>query len=259
MLILVNSQLHFQPLKTTNSQQPLFIYLPGLDGTGKLLHTQVSIWQNFDVRCLCIPRDDVSDWKMLTAKVIQLIRKELKNNHDRQVYICGESFGGCLALKLIEVAPELCNYLILINAASSFRKRPWLNFGGTLTQIMPNFIYAYSTLILLPFLAKLELLKSSVRRDLLTVMQSLPSNIVSWRISLLEKFTLNCHQLQQFANPVLIIASEMDQILPSVEESQQLNNIFPNTKTFILAGSGHSCLLEKDVNLWKILQESNFF
>lgn len=253
MLNSFHSQIHFQPVKATNPEQPLFIYLPGMDGTGMLFHTQVSIWKYFDVRCLSIPKNDFSDWQTLTKKVLNLILNELKTNSQRNIFLCGESFGGCLALKLVETAPNLFKKLILVNPASSFKQRPWLNLGGSFTQFMPDFVYFNSTLILLPFLANLSKLKKGDRQELLKAMQSIPSKIVSWRVSLLENFTLNENKLNSFKNQVLIIASLEDQILPSIEEAKRLSKIFINKRIVILPNSGHSCLLEKDINLFKII------
>lgn len=252
------TSLHFHPTVSNNSQQPLFIYLPGMDCTGKLLHTQISLWKHFDVRCLSIPHNDMNDWETLAIKVVNLIKNEWNHHHSRQIYLCGESFGGCLALKLIEIAPQLFSRLILINPASSFNQRPWLNLGSSLTHIMPDFVYINSTLFLLPFLGNLARIKSNVRKDLLKAMQSIPPKIVAWRISLLEKFKVNEIKLTKFSAPVLIVASGADQILPSIYEAKRLNKIFAYTNTFVLPDSGHSCLLEKGVNLYHILKQFDF-
>lgn len=229
-----------------------------MDGTGKLLHNQFCLWNNFEVRCLSIPSDDYSNWLNLTEKVILLIQQELNNNHFDHVYLCGESFGGCLALKLIENQPSLFDRLILINPASSFQKRSWLNLGSVITQVIPDFIYFNSTSILLPFLAKLERIKPHLHQDLLTAMQSISPKTVSWRISLLNQFNVINFKLRNFTRPVLIIASALDDILPSTEEASRLSLLFPNTQLKILPFSGHSCLLEKDINLYEILKQFNF-
>ena len=46
-------------------------------------------------------------------------------------------------------------------------------------------------------------------------------------------------------------------LLPSVQEAQRLINIFPHGKISILPNSGHACLLEKDINLYQIIQDSD--
>jgi pimeloyl-ACP methyl ester carboxylesterase len=244
----------FLPHKTTNNHKPIFIYLPGMDGSGKLLKSQKGIWENFDVRCVAIPPSHGMQWQDLTRQLMILISPLLKEN--REIYLCGESFGACLAMKLMENIPNLFTKVILINSASAFYQRPWLNLGSYLTQMMPDFVYQGSTLILLPFLAKLEALNLRDRQRLLAVMASLPPTIVSWRINLLEKFSLNQDKLNQYKKEVLIIASGEDKLLPSLNEAKRLQTIFSQSKINLLPESGHCCLLEKQVDLLRVI-ESN--
>ncbi len=225
-----------------------------MDGSGRLFHSQKKIWHNFDVRCLSLSPVYGVSWQKLTQQLTNLIQGELRINGNRQVYLCGESFGACLALKLIETTPNLCNGVILVNSASAFEQRQWLNLGSYITQIMPSLIYQGATHLLLPFLAKLEVINIRERKRLLKVMQSLPPLIVSWRINLLQNFQANFERLNQFSQPVLILASDEDKILPSVEEAQKLKQIFSQSKVSILTQSGHCCLLEDNIDLYNIIQ-----
>jgi len=60
-------------------EYPLFVFLPGMDGTGRLLHRQTpSLQKTFDIRCLAIPPDDLTDWDAMAKQVIALIEAELK-------------------------------------------------------------------------------------------------------------------------------------------------------------------------------------
>jgi pimeloyl-ACP methyl ester carboxylesterase len=77
----------------------------------------------FDVRCLAIPRDDLTSWDVLTENVLDLIQAELENPQ-RSVYLCGESFGGCLAMKVAIASPHLFKRIIFVNTASAFGRRP---------------------------------------------------------------------------------------------------------------------------------------
>ncbi|HEY9297195.1 MAG TPA: alpha/beta hydrolase, partial [Phormidium sp.] len=133
---------------------PLFIFLPGMDGSGQLLRCQTaSLEKNFDIRCLAIPPNDLTDWDGLTAQVIDLIEVELGKNRHRSVYLCGESFGGCLAMKVAVKAPWLFEKIILVNPASSISRRPWMYLGIPLTQWVPGSFYHLGSLIGLPVLA----------------------------------------------------------------------------------------------------------
>lgn len=223
-----------------------------MDGSGKLLRNQKEIWNNFDVRCVALPPYYGIQWQDLTQQLITLISPLLKQ--DREIYLCGESFGACLAMKLMENLSTPLTKVILINSASAFNQRPWLNLGSYITQVMPDFVYKSSTLILLPFLAKLEALNLRERRRLLAVMASLPPSIVSWRINLLENFFVNQDKLNQYKNEVLIVASGEDKLLPSFEEATRLHNIFTNSNINLLPDSGHCCLLEKQVDLLTVIK-----
>jgi pimeloyl-ACP methyl ester carboxylesterase len=212
----------------------------------------------FSIRCLVIPSDDQSDWVTLVKNTIVLIQKELASHPHSSVYLCGESFGGCLAIKVALAAPHLIEKMILVNPASSFRKRPLLKWGVELNQWLPNFIYQSSTVVFLSFLASLNRMKIRDSQALLHAMQSLPKEVVSWRLSLLRDFEINPEILKGLKQSILLLASQEDKLLPSVEESQELVNCFPNSSLTILPESGHACLLEKDINLLKVLEENNF-
>ena len=245
--------------KTIHSDYPLFIYLPGMDGSGQLLQTQTDgLELGFDVRCLAIPRDDLTDWNELTSSVLKLIHAEIANTPQRPIYLCGESFGGCLAQKVAIAAPNLFKCIILLNPASSFRIRPFFNWGSQFTELVPNFFYDIGAIGLLPFLASLQRMSSGDRQELLKAMRSVPPETIRWRISLLREFYIDEYKLSKLTQPILLIAGANDRLLPSTAEALRLGNIFPNAKILVLPESGHACLLEKDINLYEIMRQNDF-
>ncbi len=248
-------------LSTTRLQPeyPLFVFLPGMDGTGQLLRWQTADLEvAFDVRCLAIPADDLSSWDALTTKVIDLICQEQEKNPHRSVYLCGESFGGCLAMKVAIAAPQMFHRLILVNPASSLAHNPWLRWGAQLTDLVPLGLYGVGSTGLLPFLTALHRIPPEVRQEVARVLQSLPAATDRWRLSLLREFDVNQTQLHRLSQPVLLIASAHDRLLPSVNEAKYLINTFPHAQMTVLPESGHACLLEAEVDLYKIMQAENF-
>ncbi|MEA5580537.1 alpha/beta hydrolase [Nodularia harveyana UHCC-0300] len=240
-------------------EHPLFVYLPGLDGTGELLRSQTAgLEVGFDVRCLAIPRQDLSNWDVLSNNVLDLIHGELEKTSQRPVYLCGESFGGCLAMKVATQAPQLFKRVILINPASAFQLRPWLTWTSQLTNFVPEYFYEVGALGLLPFLGSLSRIPRHLRHELLKAMRSVPPATVNWRLSLLKEFSVTEAQLRQLNQAVLLIAGAGDRLLPSVNEAKRLVNILPNPQVAILPESGHACLLENQIDLYEILQEQNF-
>ncbi|NJM49327.1 MAG: alpha/beta hydrolase [Alkalinema sp. RU_4_3] len=251
---------HFLPPQNPQPQAPLFIYLPGMDGTGKLLRSQIpNLEKSFDIRRLAIPVDDLTDWNGLVDHIAALIQKELGPEIPRRaLYLCGESFGGCLALKLAVKAPELCDRLILVNPASAFRRQAWLRSIAYFKGFLPENLYPLSCIALLPFLANLDRIDGQDRDLLLNVMQSIRFKSAMWRISLLEQFDVDLTQLQQFKQPTLVITSGSDRLLPSQAEGRFLVQQMPRSSLHSVPKGGHSVLLERDVNLHKILLTHGF-
>lgn len=245
--------------KQVKPEYPLFVYLPGMDGTGELLRSQTAgLEQGFDVRCLAIPRKDLTSWDVLTSNVLDLIHAELEKSSQRPVYLCGESFGGCLAMKVAIQAPQLFKRMILINPASAFKLRGWLDWTSQLMYLVPGFVYDLGALGLLPFLASLPRISPHVRQELLKTMRSIPPETVNWRVSMLREFSIDEDKLSFLQQKVLLIAGGSDRLLPSVSEVERLANIIPHSQKLILPDSGHACLLEEDVNLYEILQSHDF-
>jgi pimeloyl-ACP methyl ester carboxylesterase len=250
---------YFRLPRPRNSAAPLFIYLPGMDGTGNLLSRQLAgLEKGFDIRCLTIPSDDLTDWGNLTEQVIQLIEAEPKTDQPQPIYLCGESFGGCLALKLITHSPHLFDRFILLNPASSFKHSFWLYWASFLARPIPEPLYRNACVGFLPFLAALDRIEPSDRRALLDAMQSVTQQASMWRTALLREFEVSETALRQIKQPALVVAGGRDRLLPSKDEAQRLTHLLPNARLHVLPQSGHACLLEDSVDLYSLMQTHNF-
>lgn len=242
-----------------NPQLPLWVFLPGMDGMGDLFANQVEqLAPFFDLRCLQLPRNDLSNWDVLSKQVIALIKAELAQTMPRPVYLCGESFGACLAMQVSTRVPQLVSRLILVNSASCFHERPLLGWGVPFTGMMPELIYRFSASILLPFLIAPHKVEPCDRNALCRAMKSVSPQTVSWRLSLLKNFSLPENQLRRLVQPTLLIAGGADRLLPSADEAERLSKGLPQAYKVILPESGHACLLEKDIQLYEIIKAAKF-
>jgi hypothetical protein len=72
----------------SNPAYPLFVFLPGMDETGKeLMSIQTAGLETaFDLRCLVIPSDEFISWDHLSERVIALTQAELKKTPRSSVY-----------------------------------------------------------------------------------------------------------------------------------------------------------------------------
>ncbi len=240
---------------STSSDLPLFVFLPGLDGTGYLYQGQsLELRGHFDVRFLSISNQDRGDWQSLSLNVLSLIMAEIEHKSSSTVYLCGESFGACLALKTALLSPNLIERLILVNPASSFARSFWVGWSIPWFSLVPSSLYLGLTTTFLPFLAATERMTPLNRSLLLKAMQSVSQDTIAWRLSLLQQFSFSHRDVSALSIPVLLLAGTKDRLLPSVEEVGHLSRLFRRVKVQLLPESGHACLLESQVNLAKILE-----
>ena len=238
---------------------PLLVFLPGMDGSDLSLRQQSDELKTiFDVRCFSIPGNDTTDWKDLVTQLVELVSIEKAAYPHRQLYLCGESFGACLALNAISYAPSLFDRLILLNPASSFKQQLWSSLGPTLIKWMPSSSYQLGAFGLLPFLISFERVAKNNRQALLDAMHQVTPDAAAWRISLLNSFQIDPTALKKFRAPALLIASAADRLLPSVPEVQRLASLLPNAQTVTLQHSSHACLLETDISLYQLLKQTQF-
>lgn len=256
----VRTHPYFFTPSPSNPDLPLFIFLPGMDETGKeLIGIQTAGLETaFDVRCLVIPSDEFTSWTHLSEQVIALTQAELEKKTRSSVYLGAESFGTCIALKAMLSCPQLFNRIILINSASSFHRVPWLNWGSYLFDWIPQFFHQKFSFLALPVLTSFNPLSSEARHALTKSVRDAPKQAVKQRLNLMRQFNIDEMKLRQFTQPVLLIASEADLILPSVAEAKRLARILPNARVATVPHRGHACLVEEGVNLLKILQAENF-
>ncbi len=236
---------------------PLFVFLPGMDGTGALLSTQLTgLLARFDIRCLVLPQDTDHSWDDLAKAIAQRIKNDLtQSSHpDRDVYLCGESFGGCLALKVATHCPDIVNRLILVNPASSFNKTFWTRWAVDTVRALPAPMYSLGCSILMPFLANLNRVSTNEQQILLNAMRSVGYRSALHRVFLLRDFDLMDQAYQKIQQLTLIVASRSDRLLPSNAEANRLSALIPKATIHPLPHSGHACLLEPEVNLHDILQ-----
>ncbi|MEA5463183.1 alpha/beta fold hydrolase [Leptothoe sp. PORK10 BA2] len=251
-------RIHLTARSQAKNGAPLLIFLPGMDGSDLSLQSQTAeLAIAFDARCFCIPEDDTTDWVGLVKRLVELVAIEQQAQPQRPIYLCGESFGACLALKVMGDRPDLFERLILINPASSFNRQPWQGLVP-LVQWVPSITYPFAALGLLPFLTALDRISTPNRQALLQSMQRVTPKTTAWRMTLLREFQISPVRLAQVTVPVLLVASTADRLLPSVNEVKRLARIFPHAQTTFLKHSGHICLLESEVSLYQILQQSQF-
>lgn len=191
-----------KPIASSPSRQkrPLLLYLPGMDGTGKLFYRQAQALQaEFHVRPLSLNHPAAGQsWESLADWVGSQL--------DEGAYLCGESFGACLALAVAAQQPERCRGLILVNPASSLRRRPWWWAGQVLLPFLPPGLYHQLAERGLGFLAELGQMEPPDRERLRQAVHSVSPEVAAHRLTLLGSFVVEELPLESMTLPTLLVA-----------------------------------------------------
>lgn len=228
------------------------VYLPGMDGTGQLFYRQAALLKEyFVIRCVRFnteARKRPETWDNLA----ELVRERLDPH--RPTVFCGESFGACLALQVAVRNSSRCAGLILVNPASSFRRGPWwLGVGSRLLPWVPESIYRALSDRSLAMLAELDQIALPDRQNLADAVRSVPADITHRRLHLLSEFNAEYLPLERLKFPVLLVAGAQDRLLPSVDEVNRLSRRFSKVAVEISPPSGHACLLERHLDLRRMM------
>lgn len=260
---------------------PLLLFLPGMDGTGLglVLHHQ-TLAELFEVRCLHVPIMDRTPFEGLVKYVEQTIKLEHKVSPMKPIYLVGDSLGGCLALAVAARNPTIDLVLILSNPATSFNKSQ-LQLILPLLEVMPaefhmTVPYLLSFIVgdpirmamanvndeLSPFEAAQELSKNleALLPRLATLSDIIPRETVLWKLKVLRSAALYANsRLHAVKAETLLLASGKDRMLPSSEEARRLLKVLPNCRVRYFKDSGHTLLLEDNVNLATLIKSTNLY
>ena len=275
---------------------PALVFLPGTDGTPHGLDNQVAglAADGWDVLAATYEADGPTwAWPAAVAAVAAAIARLRAGG--RPVLLVGESFGACLALRVVAEAAgspgDGPTALALINPATAFPRAlggaPALLARTGLLGVVPDAAYGLAQRILLPLLldrgrtgpggeAAARLMMAMAGRGGASPGNggagsppARPAAAASHRLALmLDQGGLGEEDLRRIGVPTLLIASGGDALLPSVSEAARLEGLIPGASApspagparprrarLVLPESGHAPLLEAGVDLAGLLRE----
>ena len=220
----------------TDSRSPEVLIIPGLNGhPGLLLHWAPLLFPGWNVAVF----DHHAD--LAEGGVEGLAERALDHMpHGKRVFVCGESFGGTVALTLAHRAPERLSGLILLSTfgwhPSMLARRSigalalWSFLGGRVS----NTLYRLGRVVSLP--TQLGLSTSS---DLLRSYLERPrANVLAYRTKAELSLTFDARPwLSSIQTPAFILAGRWDPVVPP-SAARDLARRLPNT-TLQLVNGGH--------------------
>lgn len=108
------------------------VYLPGVDGTGRLLYRQTRLRSEFTLRCVSYPQDDTHTYADLVALGVRALEETGPG------VVLAESFGGAVALMVALARPDLVRRLVLVNTFARYPRRLFIDVAGLFGPLLPN-------------------------------------------------------------------------------------------------------------------------
>lgn len=265
------------------SKRRKMYFIPGIDGTGKSILSQLdSIDEEgvYDVTTVIYPFANRQPLQDLALDIIQLLHEDANGN---PVSIVGESMGGVLSLMLaVENTRKRqrgrdnlsldIDLMLLVNPATCYsRSNPRALWDFLLSLGLSEDMYAQLLpAVLLPFVVDVDAMRESfgpsifprlrnVLGALSNVSSVLPQDALSWRLKLLQEFSMPEEELALLGSDggpadIAVISSINDNLIPSHSENYRLRRCIPNLHTMVLPYGGHTPMFDSRFSLSDFLR-----
>ena len=230
---------------------PPLIFVPGMDGTGRLFYRQVPLLtRQFRVATYALP-DDATRMDDLVEHLDRTIQTIAPDGEP--AVVVGESFGGTLALSYALAHPDRVHRLVVINSFARFLPQFRLRLALAGVRSMPWGVMTIVRRVTAFRLHSRHTHRSEVKYFLRQTRGTTRRGYLG-RLGILKDYDIRA-RLGQIRVPTLFIAADEDHLIPSVEQATYMAARVPGSTMRILRGHGHACLIAPGVDLYEILDE----
>lgn len=226
------------------TQAPTVVMVPGLDGTALLFYRQVPLLaERFNVAAYPLPDDPDMTMDDLVEDLHELIGQVAST----EVILCGESFGGALAMSYALARPSSLAGLVIINSFPRIRDRLSLRLAPLALRLVP-----WGAMALVRRFTESRLHSPHVKPEDLAEFHQRAKAIgregYIRRLEILAGYDIR-DRLNGISVPTLLLASDHDQLVASVDEAAFMAERIPDAEMRVLEGYGHICLINHDLDL----------
>jgi pimeloyl-ACP methyl ester carboxylesterase len=232
------------------------LYLPGLDGTARLLHRQPGLHQAYDVVCVPYPQDDERQSYAGLADLAVAALEARRTPEWPRAVVLAESFGGAVALTLALARPELIERLVLVNTFAYFPRRllielvsglaPWLppRPGSPLTRPVRGIFFFAPEIV-------------AAERDAWWERTAdVPLRAFGNRTRLIVGLDLR-PELHRITLPALVVVAPNDRVVPPTA-GRELARLLPNAKLLEIR-VGHAAMIHPKLDVARLLREPGWW
>jgi pimeloyl-ACP methyl ester carboxylesterase len=219
------------------------VYLPGVDGTGRLLFCQKRLLADFNVRCVAYPQDDRHTYADLVSLGVAALEETGPGA------LLAESFGGAVALMVALARPDLVRRLVLVNTFARYPRRlpidvlsvvgpwfPWLPPHPATQTVRSYFLFGRGV-------------PPEVRGEWWERTKDVPMRVYGHRFRLLREVDLT-PRLGEVRAPAVVFTSANDWVVPACA-GRLLARRLPRAKA-VSVPAGHPAMIDPrvDVGAW---------
>lgn len=228
--------IHDEPLPT---RCPV-IYLPGIDGTGRLLFRQKDLQEKHDLRCISYPQYERHSY----ADLVKLGISQLEETGPG--IVLAESFGGAVALMMALERPDLVRRLLLISTFAYFPRRFIIDILALTGPFLPQMPSHPATRSIRGFFFFGPGIPQKDQDEWWDKTVDVPMSAYGHRFTLIANLDLR-PKLAGIAIPTLVFAAPNDWIVPC-PASRVLATRLPRAR-LITAPTGHAAMIDPQVNI----------
>jgi pimeloyl-ACP methyl ester carboxylesterase len=237
-------------VSVTGDGAPL-VFVPGIDGTGRLFHRQVPLLARRFRTATYMLRDDAAAMEVLVEDLARVIRTVSPGG--MPAVLVGESFGGTVALSFALAHPDLVRALVVLNTFPSFQPQHRLQLAIGALRLLPWGAMPLVRRLTASRLHSRFTHRTEIRRFLELTRETTRDGYIA-RLRILRHYDIR-ERLGALRVPTLFLASELDHLVPSVREGRYMAERSPGATLRVLHGHGHICLIAPNVDLERMLYE----
>ena len=241
----------YDPRLNVEGSGPPLVFVPGMDGTGRLFYRQVPLLApRFRVATYAL-RDGATRMETLLDDLDRVVSTVAPNGE--HAVVVGESFGGTLALSYALAHPERVGALVVINSFPRFLPQFRLRLALGAIQVMPWGVMGIVRRVTAVRLHSRDTEREEVHYFLRQTRGTTRRGYVS-RLRVLKEYDVR-GRLSDIRVPTLFIAADEDHLIPSLEQASYMVARVPGATLHVLDGHGHACLIAPGVDLAEILSD----
>jgi pimeloyl-ACP methyl ester carboxylesterase len=224
--------------------RPPLVYLPGIDGTGRLLHRQPGLDAAYDVHRIGYPQYQPATYDELAGLGIRVLERTGPG------VLLAESFGGAVALTLALARPDLVTRLVLVNTFAYFPRR----FSIDLSALAGLFFPPRPTFAVTRHIRGWLFFSSDIGRaerdEWWRLTADVPMSGYGWRLQLIRKLDLR-PRLGEVRAPAVVIAAPDDAVVPAAA-GRVLARGLPHAR-LVEVRVGHAGMIHPGLDVAKVL------